>query len=140
MKNILQAKVFPESIGWVKASPFDEITRRYTKLRLAVVGVGAEVIATGGLVDGGERSDRIRFVFHLQTHWSLLSILEIVHGMSPREFNLLKEYKKLDRLTNTMNFLFYYTPRQDAFILIHTVFVKFIPRPRGFDQWAGSIL
>ena len=36
-----------------------------------------------------------------------------------------KEYNKFDGLTNTMNYFFYYTPSQDAFLLIFTIFVNF---------------
>ena len=36
-----------------------------------------------------------------------------------------KEYNKFDGLTSTMNYFFYYTPSQDAFLLILTIFVNF---------------
>ena len=50
----------------MKAPPFHQIARWYTKFCLAVIGVGAEVVATRWLANGCKWSDGIRFVVDLE--------------------------------------------------------------------------
>ena len=54
------------SVWRMKAPPFHQIARWYTKFCLAVIGVGAEVVATRWLANGCKWSDGIRFVVDLE--------------------------------------------------------------------------